>query len=284
MTTTPPAAELGKTPETGIAADDMYRMSKAFCGHVHRLRLSINALRLLHALLHATCRDLPRWSTCAMQPAEGLRRPSLALRRVLGLETANGNRDLTAGAKELRGSGLFDMIGYAHGHTWLCWRLTDDALAFIFDDRRYGLFDARHLPSLRTITDFTMHSELAVVRRMRRGVFELHLDSAPGGRTWATGSRTIMTALRRGAGLQRLLLVVFLDCEGVMRGIDTMHVRAWRPGCTWTIRDLAKLNASTRRCLFVDGAGHVEVPIGALRGSLQKVAEDGWSLDALRGR
>lgn len=119
---------------------------------------------------------------------------------------------------------------------------------------------------------------------MRRGAFGLGLDNAAQGKTWATCSRTILTALRQGAAHHRLFLVVFLDCTGAARGIDMLHVRAWRPGCTWTIRDLAKVSATSRRCLLVDGAGHVEVEIGALRDSLHRVADAGWSLDVLRCR
>ena len=48
--------------ETGIAAHDMYRMSGLFMRDFGLLSLPTDAHRLIHAILHATCRRLPEWS------------------------------------------------------------------------------------------------------------------------------------------------------------------------------------------------------------------------------
>lgn len=195
--------------ERGIAPADMYRISWAFLAHVQGLGLSTHG----HRLLHATCRDLDTWSPHP-SAQRGYRRPCISVRRILGTEATNGNRALTAGGLELPDSGLFDLIGMGHGRTWLCWRFTDSALALLFDDRDYGLFDASFLPALRTPVDFTVHSQVAMVRQMQRGTFTLGLESSLAvGRTWSTDSKSIMAALQRCAAQQHLGVVVLLDCD-----------------------------------------------------------------------
>ena len=266
---------------TGIAAPDMYRMSRAFVTHVHGLGLGPDGHRLLHALVHATCRDLPAWSPEIRQPEDGWRRPCLALRRVLGREAANGNRGLAAGARELLATGLFDLLGAAHRNSWLHWRFTDPALALLLDERRYGLLDARHLPALRSQMDFFLHAEVALVRRMRRPAFAFDLSphAAPGGpgrRGWSAARTPVLQALRRCAAAQGMTMIVALEGTGYLPGIDQVHVRIRRPGSAWTVRELARIRPTTRRCLVVDGTGHTEIPPRDLAPALQALEGAGW--------
>ena len=108
--------------DTGIATDDMYRMSRRFVDYLATLAWHLDTHRTFHALLHRTCRDLPAWSAEAVQPDEGYRVRAVRLRDSVGLRTVNGNRNLCAGVAELRSSGIFEWLGFIHGNEFIAWR------------------------------------------------------------------------------------------------------------------------------------------------------------------
>lgn len=119
-----PAKQVDDNP-TGIASADMYRASASFLRNLQQHRLQSDGYRLLHVLLHATCRAMPVWSpTNCVQPAQGFMQPCINLRRILGTERANCNRSITQGIEELRDLKIFDHLNYIHDHHWIWWRFS----------------------------------------------------------------------------------------------------------------------------------------------------------------
>lgn len=140
---------------TEIEAGDMYRMSLEFCLQHSAHQLCLNAHRLMHALLHRTCRSLPEWSDCAMQPADGYRVPCKTIRAQLGLEKTKGNRELHEGVAALASAGIFGSLCFLHGNEWISWRFNDDVLALLLEQQVYGLLDASALSLLKKANRFS---------------------------------------------------------------------------------------------------------------------------------
>ncbi|MCB1314228.1 MAG: hypothetical protein KDK29_21050, partial [Sedimentitalea sp.] len=134
---------------------------------------------------------------------------------------------------------------------------------------------------LRSQMDFFLHAEVALVRRMRRPAFAFDLSphAAPGGpgrRGWSAARTPVLQALRRCAAAQGMTMIVALEGTGYLPGIDQVHVRIRRPGSAWTVRELARIRPTTRRCLVVDGTGHTEIPPRDLAPALQALEGAGW--------
>lgn len=260
-----PATGSGYDP-TDIASDNMYRMSHGFLDEIQACQLSANAHRVLHVLLHATCRSQTTWSSEASdQPEDGFRQTCIALRRVAGLEAAKGNRALTSAAEELRKTGLFEFINFHHGNEWMTWRFSDHVLRLLFERHEgYGLLDASILPLLKSRLDFLIYAEVALVRRMRRARMTFHCENfnlLTGGQnaTWSHASSRILKVLKIICQHHDLSMYLLLDCQGILHGIDTVTVRIRRKSSLWTVKDLAKTNPTTRRYLILDQSGHEEV-------------------------
>lgn len=263
---------------TGIAAADMYRISHDFVSALPALKLQTNAHRTLHALLHATCRALDNWDEDHIQPDQGFLQPCKALRKVVGLQAANCNRSLRDGVIQLKDTGIFDILVFAHDFSWLNWRFTDTILEQILDDRRYGLFDASILPALRSPLDFTLCSWVALVRRMRRPEFSIQVESlvAMLGRPdlpWCKIRNSFIKSLMIAAAHQNLSFFLLLKCEGYRRGIDTVDVRIKRPGSLWTVDRLAKVTPTTQKYLIVDASGFAEVKLDNLEKDIASIIQ-----------
>lgn len=178
LTQAPRAIAHNATMGTGIAAADMYRMSRSFRDNCSVFSLTTNGHRVLHALLHRTCRDLPHWDADVQQPGEGHRARCKVLRHTLGLERPKGNRDLRAGISDLIGTNLFEWIGFCHRNSWLSWRFDDAVLSSILEGDSYGLLDASALRMFRTVLDYQVFNHVSVVRRTRKPEFTIPLEQA----------------------------------------------------------------------------------------------------------
>ena len=269
--------------QTDIAASDMYRMSKIFCDDVSVLPMSANGLRVLHVLLHATCRDLSVWSPTIRQPPGGHRARCMVLRHTLGLERARGNRDLTSGIANLNETNIFEMIDFQHGNTWLMWRFEDAMLRTILDGDRYGLLDASALRTFGKVADYQIFGQVSVVRRTRKAAFEIDITQAgiwteKVHARWSDVSAIIIEAIRLSCAHYGLTAVVLLEGRGSVAGIDTVVVRLRRPGGLWSASAIAKCSSWTRHCLVIDGSRHIRVTPTDLPSVVEAAKKVGWRL------
>lgn len=269
---------------TCIAAPDMYRMSKIFCDDASVLPMSVNGQRMLHALLHRTCRDLLGWSPEIRQPPDGHRAQCMALRHTLGLEKARGNRDLTAGVADLNETNIFERIHFEHGNTWLTWRFDDAMLRTILDGDRYGLLDASALRKFRKVADYQIFGQVSVARRTRKAAFEINMTQAwiwteKVHARWSDVSAIIIEAIRLSCAHYGLTAVVLLEGRGSLTGVDTVVVRLRRRGGLWSVSDIAKCSVWTRRCLVIDGSRHIRVTPTDLPSVVAAVKKVGWHLE-----
>lgn len=271
-----PANQADDNP-TGIASADMYRASASFLRDLEQHRLQSDGYRLLHVLLHATCRAMPVWSpTNCVQPAEGFMQSCITLRRILGTERANCNRSITQGIEVLKDLKLFDHLNYIHDHHWICWRFSDAAMESIFDDCSYGLFDSKILPTLRLPVDYFLHSQVAIVRRMRKPVFTIHAELVSeilgkAKQPWCDLRSSFMKALRLSAAHHDLTMFVLQKCEGFSRGIDTIEVRVYRRGSIWNADNLSRISTFTRKYHAVHADGVVQLNLNNLREEISMV-------------
>ncbi len=267
--------------ETGIAAQDMYRMSGLFMCDLGLLSLPTDAHRLFHSILHATCRRLPEWSPDARQPVEGYRARSVVLRGTVGLRARNCNLNLRDGIACLASSEIFDWLGFEHGNEFICWRFKDNVLSAILDQQSYGLLDAGGLPSLKNATDYQIYGLSSLVRRMRKPEFSFTVAHAaiwadhdiP---AWSAISSKVVTALRRSCKHYRLTAFMLLERHGDLRGVDAVTVRFWRPGCCWKTVALAYTPGSTVKCIAVDGSDDVTVQPHAFPALLERLRGVRW--------
>lgn len=99
---------LGNTEnKSGISSINMYRMSRLVSDDLSHMSFTLDTHRVLHSLLHWTCRDLPEWSPVVRQPTAGYRARSVVLRETAGIISANSNRNLRSGIEELEKLNIF---------------------------------------------------------------------------------------------------------------------------------------------------------------------------------
>lgn len=286
-----PAADLADAQilenSTGIEADDMYRMSLEFCLQHGTHQLCLNGHRLMHALLHRTCRSLPEWSECVMQPDEGYRLPCKTVRAQLGLEKTKGNRELHEGVEALASAGIFEFLCFLHGNEWISWRFDDDVLALLLEQHVYGLFDASALSLLKKPIDFQVFNHVSVRRRMRKARFTLSVadvafwigQDLP---SWSKISAPFIEALRKSCEIYGLTACVMLSCWGYTRGIDTVEIRLRHKGGFWSPGTLAKGDPFVARCIVIDSSGHRTVRPVNLEAFLNKLKSVSWDLRQLK--
>ena len=248
-TSTPPTAP--RTPPqariaAGIPRDRLYRLSQPFVSAVQALGLEHHGLRLLHGLVHATCRRTATWHDPWGEPPEEGRLECQDLRRRLGLESPD-NRVLAPGLEALAGTGLFDVLEFRNDRHWLAWRLTEDAHCrlFAWPEDGYGYVDIADVATLRTTMDFLLHDQLGVSRAKTCPSVIINL---PSGTTWEAQRRAVVRALQRSAALYGAGFVVLLECRGSRIGIDTAVVRMRLPHTRWNTKTIAGGAPSTRRC------------------------------------
>ncbi|GHF76451.1 hypothetical protein [Seohaeicola zhoushanensis] len=248
--------------ETGIAADHMYRMSAYFIQtRAPALPAQMMVHRVLHALLHHTCRRLKSWRPDMIQPEEGYRMRCVDARRLFGLESSNDNRAIARALDPLRDTGLFDHLFLVHDNRWLAWRFRDETLSMLLADNRYALLDASILPKLTSILGYRIHTFVALARRMRKPMFAFDLDLLSEGlaqsdQPWSKLSARVLRALQTCCAHHDLRAFVLLRETGSRRGIDHIEVRLVRAGSQWSKDRLAKIDLEVRRVFFVGGDGH----------------------------
>lgn len=273
--------------ETGIVADDMYRMSGLFMNDLAKISLPTDAHRLLHGLLHATCRKLPKWSPDVDQPVEGYRARSVVLRSTVGLRARNCNLNLQDGIVYLASAEIFDWLYFNHGNEFVCWRFKDNVLSAILDQPGYGLLDASGLPSLKNVTDYQIYGLTSLVRRMRKPEFTFTVAHAaiwadheiP---TWSAVSSKVVTAIRRSCEHYGLTAFMFQERHGDLRGVDAVTVRFWRPGCLWKTAALARVPGPTVKCSAIDRTGSVSVLPEAFPALLKSLPKSQWRIGNLQ--
>jgi len=278
----------GNIPNTGIAAENMYRMSRLFQDNCSLLPLSVNGHRVLHALLHRTCRDLPYWSSSAQQSPEGYRAKCVVLRRTLGLEAVKSNRNLQLGIADLNETDIFESIGFLHRNAWLSWRFNDSTLSFILAGDSYGLLDASALHTFRTVVDYQVFNHVSVVRRTRKPTIEITLEQIAiwtdrENARWADVSASFLDALKLSCAHYGLTAVVLLEGRGYFAGIDTVVIRLRRAGSLWTTSDLSKSSVWTQVCLLIDRTKKLRVSPAGLPDAVQRAKAVGWKLDQHEG-
>lgn len=268
---------------TGIAADDMYRMSRLIADALMVMPLSLNAHRVFHGLLHATCRQLSSWSPEVRQPDQGYRLRCVPLRERLGLLQVNGNRNLQAGVMDLKESGMFQSLTFLHDNTWLSWRFRDDIISAVLDDHAYGLLDASVLPRLKSRTSYHIVYLASMVRRMRRPTFSFLVPHAgiwidKDEADWSDVSDGIIKSLRIFCGHYNLLAVVLLQRRGLKRGIDMLEIRLRGSTSLWSMKQLGKCDPTTTTCLVIDGERHIRTCVDELPAFLARLREVRWHL------
>lgn len=273
---------------TGIAADDMYRMSRHFCEGYGVLPLSVNGHRLLHALLHRTCRGLPEWSSDVRQPPGGHRARCVVLRRTLGLERSKSNRDLIAGIADLSETNIFEALEFEHKNTWLTWRFDDAILSCILNGSSYGLLDASALRTFRKGIDYQIFGQVSVVRRTRKAQFALTVEQVGlwmemENARWSDVSTALLNAIRLSCAHYGLTAVVLLEGRGYLAGVDTVVVRLRRPGSFWSASELSNCSVWTRRCLLIDGSAQLRVTPAGLPDAVKRAKAVGWQIARAAG-
>ncbi len=272
------------TKETGIAADDMYRMSGLFMHDFTALSLPTDAHRLFHALLHATCRRLPEWSPDVRQLDEGYQARSVVLRAGVGLLKRNCNSNFQVGIAALTPVGIFDWLEFDHGNEFICWRFKDNVLSTILDQGIYGLLDASGLRNLKNATDYQIFSLASRARRMKTPEFSFTVRHAAiwaekDSPAWSSVNSRIFCALRHSCDHYGLTALMLLERRGDLRGIDTVTVRFWRPGCCWKMAGLARTprsTGSTVKCIAIDSSGQVTVQPKAFPALLERLRRARW--------
>lgn len=215
---------------TEIPREARYQLSQPVLHYVNGVKLSLHGLRLLHAILHVTCRKVPDWHRLAVdQPEEGDWRACIELRRVLGFEGSNCNRSIATGVAELQASGLFDWIALLEGNRDLTWRLRDGLFAMNFETTPYGLLDIRKVATFSRAVDLRVYAELAVVRRMRQPQMALSipacaglLDRAP---EWHRMRNDVVLSIQRSIEIFGGDCLALLERRRPGRSVDTITIR-----------------------------------------------------------
>ncbi|MCO8146388.1 hypothetical protein NHN26_14260 [Rhodovulum tesquicola] len=267
---------------TDIQSDFMYRIPRGFHEYVVDLELDLDALRLLHALIHATCREVRNWYRNNFElPAGGHARACVAIKTLLGTAAANDNRSLTRGAEILRQTWLFDVLSFEHRCRVVRWKFSDIAEAWLFRDDEYGLFDIRRLADLRTALALRLHTEVGLVRRMRRpqcafAVPDLCAELRAGGvPSWARLRKPFVGSLQKIAARENMRFVVLLHWQYVLPGIDTVIIRAEHMHSTWQRPQLFKRprgRGQTTRALVIDATTVRDVALTNLPDAVEPVA------------
>ncbi|MGC9419865.1 MAG: hypothetical protein ACP5EN_12925 [Rhodovulum sp.] len=278
--TAPTDATVASVP-TDIPSEFMYRIPRGFQELIVSLCLDLDALRLLHALVHATCREVPDWYRNDFAfPDGGFAKASAEIKALLGLHRSNDNRSLKRGAEALRQTWLFDFLTFEHGSRVLRWQFRDEAKAWLFRDDDYGLLDIRALATLRTPLSVRLHTEIGLVRRMRRpqcafAVPDLCAELR-GGRvpSWERLRKPLVQALKMIAARENMRFVVLLHWQYVLPGTDTVIVRAEHLHSTWHRPQLFKRawgRGQTTRALAIDATTVRDVALQDLPNTLEPV-------------
>lgn len=241
-----------------------YRLSLGFVELLEQVEIGFHGRRLALGLAHAVCRETSDWHNgTAMQPYGGYRVRCADLRGRLGLQGANGNRDLVKGLDELLSVGLLARAELVTGRQWLDFHLTEYAFYHLFDPKPYGLFDIRDARDLPTPLDHVIYNRIGVIRRSSRPEITLFLDGcaavAERSSEWSRLRPALLSTFVRVAGLFGVKLMAVCECRGTRLGIDHVTLRVVHSGTVWRAARLGKLPATARKVFAVDGTGWQEL-------------------------
>lgn len=266
---------------TDIPSDFMYRIPRGFHAHVVALELNLDALRLLHALIHATCREVPNWYRNDFAfPGAGFARASTDIKALVGPVRSNDNRSLKRGVEALRKTWLFEFLSFVHGSRVVRWQFSDKAKAWLFRDDTYGVFDIRSIADCTSAFAVRLHTEFGLVRRMRRPqcafavpdlCAELRADGVP---SWERLRKPLVQALQKIAAREGMRFVVLLHWQYVLPGIDTVVVRAEHLHSNWQRPQLFKRpkgRGQTTRALVIDATTVRDVALKDLPDAVEPV-------------
>lgn len=122
---------------------------------------------------------------------------------------------------------------------------------------------------------------------MRKPEFTFQVELAgfwagKGAAQWSDVSRDVIVALRRSCEHYGLAACVLLDRRGILRGIDSVTVRLRGKGSLWTATDIAKVHASTTKCIVIDGTGSRTALPDAFPALVDRLRHARWRVSDLR--
>lgn len=241
-----------------IPRDNRYRLPRCFLQQTQPDRFGVDALRLLHAMLHATCRDNPNWSTNTtyQAPVDGYKLSLSALHKTIGPARSNDSRSYLRGIAVLRESGLFDFIDVLHNGQVLNWYYAGNVLQWVFADDQYGLLDIATIGELKRALPIVLYTEFCLRRWMPRPSIRLRVEElcallGTGHMSWGRLHVPFIKALQAIAARENMEFFVVLEWRYQLSGIDTLNVRILHEETRWTPTPLCKLGPHARGALIV---------------------------------
>jgi hypothetical protein len=248
-----------------VPRDRLYRLGRGLVGHPERAGLDGRAQRLLHALMHATCRDVGDWaSAVGCRPDEPHRRSCLELRRVMGTQGANGNGAIHDAMAQLYGTSLFDVLGYTSTRReWVVWQFAEETFDLLMGGEQYGYLDVAHLHGARSHLSIWLTESLALARAKRLPRFEIApawIGTLDGGDPigWRDARPRLLRACRRQAALWDARLALICHEEGRTSGIDRVELRMAHAGRQWGPKDAARTGPRARKVILISPDGGVD--------------------------
>ncbi|MFU8866127.1 MAG: hypothetical protein ACNA7O_19650 [Rhodobacterales bacterium] len=246
------------TPAVHIPRDNRYRLPHGFVSQMQLHRLGADALRLIHAMLHATCRDNPDWTntTSYVTPEDGYKLRLSALHTTIGPARSNDCRSYLRGIAVLRKSGLFDFIDVLHNGQVLHWNYGENFLELLFADDRYGLLDIAAIGELKRAVPIALYTEICLRRWMPMPSFELNVDAlcalqGPGNKSWGRVRAPFIAALQAIAARENMQFFVGLQWRYRLSGVDMLKLCILHEETRWTPSRLCKLGPNARGALIV---------------------------------
>lgn len=244
----------------------LYRIPVGFFRIVTEWHLRPEALRLLHAFVHATYRDSHSWTDGGVSLPDGLyARSCRELKDLIGPAASNDNRALRTGVDVLSATGLFEHLGFLHDGRAIAWQFATNTLAWLFADERYGLYDIRAIGTLRDTLPIRLHTEIGIVRRMDRPEVDLSVanlcadldpESVP---SWSRLRRPFVRSLQAIARRETMRFIVILRWCYELPGIDTVTLRVEHMSSKWHHTAITKRPGQIRKVLILDAGSVTEV-------------------------
>ena len=250
-------------PPIVIPRDRLYHIGQPFLGWMDRLDLSFEERRLVHAVVHATCRQTSEWHGASRpQPVHGHRARLRDLRSAVGLQASRSNRSIHAALETLPESGLFDFLRVPEAAPrWLEWRLTDMAHEALLDGYHYGHYDIATSRACRSALDQILHDHIGGVRRMRQPDLTVFVSTVARslGREplWSAVSSQVTVSLRRLAAAWGIGLAVLALETGTMAGIDVLRVRLVHADTQWHNGSPEVMDTRTRAVTLIAPDGRL---------------------------
>ena len=245
-----------KSVTTGIATDDLYYLTPPLIEALLQSTISVNALRLLHALLHLICREIETRKHPGPYVNRPLRIRSALLREKCGWGSSKGNRELSPALDELLETGWFDVLKHLHDGLWV--EVCFDQAVIDTNDKSggYALHDISLLPKLRTVLDIKLAMLVCTHRRKQYPKFSLtvsqlaYLDNSDTD-DWSKLRPKVVRGLQCVSEHFNLWTCVYLGEAGMKRGIDTITVFPLMTARDRSMRNLLKVKPDIRRAIII---------------------------------